>query len=416
MEKKSCLEALKSCIKCKELEMTFVNEKQIFAEICLRYDDDSSTNYSKTKINLEITFGKENIILSYQKKEKKKFSYNANGYNVLQTFLNDLNKNIYFKVVKIYESNVPINRDLVNDTVYNNEIKDLLSNVQNLSLWEFTKYNVVIVVYPSCPNETLENCIHNSTNGNLVNDTVYDEQTKTQLSKVQNLFLWKYVKEDLVSDERRYCPYLTLEHFINNSTTYKKTVEQTLNMAIDIMISRTARYACLLVVYAYQTFSFISGPYTNDARKVSDVRKENWETVIKLLTILAKAENDLKKYTRKSISFIDIEHKLTLISLDKYSNNKLLDLAHLVKLFTISILGSKEFDENYFENARHSKNNTHILPKSTLEKLFVGFPKHHENYAASYYFENIPTALDNIIEKLEIILQLIKTEYGSGLK
>ncbi|XP_050543899.1 uncharacterized protein LOC126906968 [Daktulosphaira vitifoliae] len=340
-----CLNTSNEYVMCKDLRMSLVNEKKIFAEIRLRYDDDSTTRKAKSTINLKITFGKKNIILNY-KKEQKYYKYNEIGINDLQLFIRNLDENIYFNVVKIYESNVPIIRDLVNDTVYDNEIKD-------------------------------------------------------QLSNVQNLFLWKYAKDDFVTVVDSSCPNITLEYFIHNSTAYHKTVEQTLTTAIDIMYYRTAKYACLLVVYAYQSLNIFSG------------QNEIWKKIINVLRILSKAENSLKNYKEESLFLINISEKLKQINTKSSSRCKLLnDLSYLVSNFVAIILKPSGIDTKINENITHINMKTYILPEDISKKIFNGFPKPHENNVNSYMFENIPTALDDINKNLFTIFELIETEYG----
>ncbi|XP_050543901.1 uncharacterized protein LOC126906969 [Daktulosphaira vitifoliae] len=339
----NCLNSLKKYVECKNLKMTFVNERRIFAEIGLRYDDDSSTSKQKNTIHINITFGKENIILSYKKKHK--FSYDAYGFYGLQTFFNKVNKNIYFKVVKIYDSNIYIN-------------------------------------------EKLENT------------TVYDEEIKNQLFKVQNFFLWKYAKEDLVSILYPSCPNITLENFINNSTTFRKTVQETLTTALDIMSYRTAKYACLLVVYAYEAL-YISQTLC-------------WDKVLKFIKILNAAQLYLSRHNKNIYFFLNISDIFRKMGLKTNSYDTLFMLSVMVTNFTKILLTSEEINDEDLIQTRHSKcntMNTHILPVYALEKLFKGFPKPLEEHVLTYKFEEIPTTLNNINEKLFKICTLIETEY-----
>ncbi|XP_050543898.1 uncharacterized protein LOC126906967 isoform X2 [Daktulosphaira vitifoliae] len=328
------------------VKMTFVNEANIFAEIRLRYDDYRGTSIKKKDIiDIIITFGNQNIILTY--KNEHKFLYNANGFNALQTSLENINKNIYFKVVKIYNSNFPIN-------------------------------------------------------GNLVNNTVYDEEIRNQLSNVENLFLWKYAKEDLVSILYPSCPNITLEHLINNSTTYRKTIEKTLITAIDIMKHRTARYACLLVVYAYE------------ALRINEALTGNWEKVIQYLEKLGKAEKYLEGCHKKSSFSINISYALSLMDFTFYSTQKLFNLNQLVTKFVKYTVRSRIINEEDLIKADESKSNetnTHILTEDILIDLFIGFPKPLQNHDFAYDFDVIPFSLDDINEKLFIIFELIDTEY-----
>ncbi|XP_050543907.1 uncharacterized protein LOC126906971 [Daktulosphaira vitifoliae] len=340
----SCILGLREFVRCKALEMTFVNEKKIFAEILLRYDDNSSTSHSKTKINLIITFEKENIILSHGNRHVY-CSYDKNGINTLQTSIKNIDYNIHFKVVKIYNSNLPIS-------------------------------------------------------GNLVNDTVYDEKTINQLKKIANLFLWKYAKEDLVKVLYPSVHYVTLQNFINNSTTYQCTIEKTLTGAIETMNYRTARYACLLVVYAYETL------YINESQK------EYWEKVIKLLNVLSEAQEYLKAHDERSLLFINISYALNQINPDSY--DKLFKLNFLVEKFVTQILTSKDINKEDLKETKHSKSyetNTHKLPVDILIKLFQGFPKPLKKHFFAYNFDVIPFSLDKIHQKLFTIVELIETEY-----
>ncbi|XP_050543905.1 uncharacterized protein LOC126906970 isoform X4 [Daktulosphaira vitifoliae] len=147
---------------------------------------------------LKLTFEEKKIILNY-KGQNTSFEYNAQKTNKeLNSFLEKIDRNIEFKIVKIQSSK------LNNDT-------------------------------PICDN-----------------DTVYDVETNKHLYTIQNLSLWRYAKEDLVQTYFSTLPLTTLVDFINNSTIYESSVEYTIERTIDIMVDRTIKYAILLISYAFE--------------------------------------------------------------------------------------------------------------------------------------------------------------------
>ncbi|XP_050543888.1 uncharacterized protein LOC126906962 isoform X3 [Daktulosphaira vitifoliae] len=167
-------------IKCGPLKLDFVIKKKMNAEIYLNY-----------------TFEEKNIILNYEGRDTI-FEYNTQETNeYLNYYLEKIDRNIEFKIVKIQNSN------LDNNT-------------------------------PIC------------------NDTVYDVETKNHLYTIQNLSLWKYAKEDLVQSYDSTLPLTTLNNFINNSTIYKRSIEFVITRAIKIIELRTIKYAILLISYAFE--------------------------------------------------------------------------------------------------------------------------------------------------------------------
>ncbi|XP_050543909.1 uncharacterized protein LOC126906972 isoform X2 [Daktulosphaira vitifoliae] len=321
-------------LQCGPLTIEFVNEKKIFAEIFLIYNE-QSVKYPKIETNLKITFGKNNIILNHNNKQEE-FSYNEHGINLLQQSILMLNNKIHFKVVKIYESNLPKNRTLAHSTVYELNIKIKLEMLEKLSLW-------------------------------------------------------KYVKEEIVNCDISTQPYITLEDFINNSTTYNKYVAFTLQEALRIMNDRTFKYAFLLVIYAYMTLK-------NDFEKTID-----WES----FQIVSKKLSTAQIYPIISNNIhYDLRSDFPILQKGIESGQCEEIVKKIMLKYTKLFLTPMEINDL----AR-----TRRLSQNVLNKVFRGFPKPHENDVISYNFETIPNRLNDIKTKLEIILRLINTEYKEML-
>ncbi|XP_050543904.1 uncharacterized protein LOC126906970 isoform X3 [Daktulosphaira vitifoliae] len=193
-----CFSSPEIYLKCGPLKLDFVIKKKMNAEIFLNYRKSQIyiTNKPKIIIQFIITFEEESIILNYMNGNSY-YSYSAQGINNLQSFIQQIDENIHFKVVKIYEFNLPINRPLDNDTVYDTEII-------------------------------------------------------SQLRKIESSSIWKYAKEDLIELYYPNKSHTTLENMINNSTTYQLTVNEALKKAITAMNRRIFKYALLLVTYIYE--------------------------------------------------------------------------------------------------------------------------------------------------------------------
>ncbi|XP_050543211.1 uncharacterized protein LOC126906596 isoform X2 [Daktulosphaira vitifoliae] len=220
--------------------MTFVNVKEIFAEICLNYKNYNSSRKNGKKIELQITFKKDCISLCHKKKSAlQKYHYDGNNIKRLESFIQMLDNSIEFKVVKI---NSNLNR-----------------------------------------------------NTHLINDTIYDKKIKDQLEGIQKLSSWNYVKNDIIKLYSIEKSYITLEDLINNSTTYKKTLQSTIEEAKNIMFDRSLKYVILLSVYAYEILiiQHNSKSYWGQLLEVSD--KIN-KTMLKLdhLNFLSSHLDQLK--------------------------------------------------------------------------------------------------------------------------
>ncbi|XP_050543906.1 uncharacterized protein LOC126906970 isoform X5 [Daktulosphaira vitifoliae] len=159
-----CFSSPEIYLKCGPLKLDFVIKKKMNAEIFLNYRKSQIyiTNKPKIIIQFIITFEEESIILNYMNGNSY-YSYSAQGINNLQSFIQQIDENIHFKVVKIYEFNLPINRPLDNDTVYDTEIISQLRKIESSSIWKYAKEDLIELYYPNKSHTTLENMINNST-------------------------------------------------------------------------------------------------------------------------------------------------------------------------------------------------------------------------------------------------------------
>ncbi|XP_050543920.1 uncharacterized protein LOC126906978 [Daktulosphaira vitifoliae] len=311
-------------LKCGPLNIVFVNKKKVFAEIDINYFKRGVKTASNKK-TIKITFGENNIILN---NEKYKYKYNEVDINKLQSSIKNLDSKIEINIIKIYESNLSSNRTLAHSTVYDKNIKSQLNTIENLSLWKYAKEEKVPIASTS---------------------------TSTQSN-------------------------ITLEDFINNSTTYNKNVAFTIKEALKIIDNRTFKYAFLLVVYVYRTLLI-----HYDA-------KIKWELVKKCFKLLRNAQ--IKNKEINNILY-DLRIDFNIFEPDKAEN-------------------CKQIIKNLME--KYSKLFTSTSPLSQdnlIEYTFEGFPKPHENDDIPYAFETIPTELSIIMEKLEKIFKLIETEYST---
>ncbi|XP_050546957.1 uncharacterized protein LOC126908697 [Daktulosphaira vitifoliae] len=222
IEKNYMFKPSKKYLQCGPLILYFVNENKIFAEIYLNFHDQITREIKKKeKLYFYIIFQKNSIILNYNGNDNI-FEYNEEMNKKLQTFMEEINNRIQFKIIKIQTSK-------------------------------------------------LDN------NTSLINNTVYDEKTTNQLRDVMNLSLWKYIKEELVQSKVSLLPNTTINDFILNSTMYVYIVKSTLKKAITMMCDRTYKYAILLMVYAFEALriDYCKTPYwdqlMNYLKKLSDI-------------------------------------------------------------------------------------------------------------------------------------------------
>ncbi|XP_050543922.1 uncharacterized protein LOC126906980 [Daktulosphaira vitifoliae] len=231
----------------------------------------------------------------------------------------------------------------------------------------------------------------------VLNDTIYDEETRDHLRKVENLSLWKYAKEDLVhsyyeTDEYNKLPQTTIKNFINNSTSYEKNITYTINRAIMIMYFRTIKYAILLIVYGFEALRIRQlESYLNQI-------KEN-------LDILNDAAIKLKDC--KALYF-DLEELRGL----NLCSNAMCYLKSMVFNYVKTFFLSTKENNNYSHDLNEDDNTytifkKPILPQYLLDKVLNGFPTPHEENE----FQNIPTELCDIEKKFQKIISLINLEY-----
>ncbi|XP_050543894.1 uncharacterized protein LOC126906966 isoform X2 [Daktulosphaira vitifoliae] len=327
-------------LQCGPVKMDFVNKNEIFAEIYLNYNPDFNLRTSPKIINIKMTFDEIFIVLNINRGIGNYFFYSENDINnTLQTFIRELDPRIKFKVVKIYRG-------------------------------------------------------HLDNNTSILNDTVYDETARKYLEKFENMSLWKYVKDDLIEWNYPKHSYVTLENFINNSTTYNVNVKFTLITVLNKMIERTIKYVLLLIAYVYEALT------------INYRMKSYWNRFIEVLYKLKVAEINLKKYD-------EIVNKIQQVKEKSSPVDKMSELIRLLKECTKHFYTAEEFEKLDFEETETSKSkysNTHVLPEEVLNKVLKGFPKPHQN-VDSYELHLIPTELDNIIEKMNLIFELIDVEY-----
>ncbi|XP_050543915.1 uncharacterized protein LOC126906976 [Daktulosphaira vitifoliae] len=231
--------SVKTVLQCGRITIDFLNDKNIFAEIFLNYNERVVEN-PKIKRNLKITFGEQNIILKHKRKQGN-FTYDECGIQNLMAYITNIDEHIQFEVVKIYESNLPNNRTLAHSTVYDNRLK-------------------------------------------------------MQLHKIEELSIWPYVKEEIVNVDISTQPNITLEDFINNSTKYKKNVVFTLEKALRIMNDRIFKYAFLLLVYAHIIVNYVETENVNLEliKKVSEILSKAQIFLINSNNIEYSLQSDFK--------------------------------------------------------------------------------------------------------------------------
>ncbi|XP_050536984.1 uncharacterized protein LOC126903067 isoform X10 [Daktulosphaira vitifoliae] len=92
------------------LNMSFVNVKNVVAEIYLRQENYNSSQKNEKKIELKITFKEDDIILD-NKEDREICSYNENGTIRLREIIQDLGYDIEFKVFENIKKNKHFIRD-----------------------------------------------------------------------------------------------------------------------------------------------------------------------------------------------------------------------------------------------------------------------------------------------------------------
>ncbi|XP_050543228.1 uncharacterized protein LOC126906605 [Daktulosphaira vitifoliae] len=320
--------------------MTFVNVNKIFAEICTNrkiffrcFDE------GKEKI-LNFTFEEDCIVLQH-KTELHYFPYDKNGAKNLESFIEELDDNIEFKVLKMHKSYI------ANDT-------------------------------------------------SLVNDSIYDEKIKVQLGNIQNSSLWNYVKKDLVKLESNENSYTTLEDFINNSITYGKTLQFVIKHAVEkIIYDRTTKYALLLVTYAYeaQLINFFPQYYWETFLKVCEKLRiaqftfMDYDELSSYLEYLNREKHDekrrmykLKVLIKEFASHFFTPEELTEYNFEVSKDSKSNDSnTHILPQDVINILFNG-FPEPHGDVKSYD---FHLIPKSLdeiMEKLEIIFSLIHAEY------------------------------------
>ncbi|XP_050537507.1 uncharacterized protein LOC126903370 [Daktulosphaira vitifoliae] len=290
-----------------------------------------------------VTFEEKYIILNYNGKDNI-FEYNEEEMNLkLESFMEKINNQIQFKIIKIQTSK-------------------------------------------------LDN------NTSLINDTVYDEQTRKQLREVENLSLWNYVKEELFQSYLTTVPNTKINYFILNSTMYKIDIKFTLINAIEIMCNRTFKYAILLMVYAYeaQRINYCTTPY--------------WDQLMNKLNKLSDALINLNGNRKLLYGWYDVNRGINKSDTMRAFQRLVNDYANIF----VTPQEMKKYNSKEIYTCENIEDQV-ILSQHLLDKILKGFPKHHPN-DESYQFELIPPDLCEIEEKLQQIFKLIDAEFENIYK
>ncbi|XP_050531005.1 uncharacterized protein LOC126899823 [Daktulosphaira vitifoliae] len=235
-------------------------------------------------------------------------------------------------------------------------------------------------------------------NTSLINNTVYDEQTRKQLRDVENLSLWNYVKEELIQPYFFTLPNTTINDFILNSIMYNNVIKFTLSRAIIIMCDRTSKYTIVLLIYAFEIM------------RINRYIIPCWDELINNLKKLSDALIYLNGNNKLKHDLYKIEEEKNVSSLMSIFKDLVIDYASI-------ILSRKEqniynFIEDYTEFNDVYKP---TLPQNLLDKILKGFPKHYPN-DEPYQFELIPENLSEIEEKFQQIFKLIDVEFNNIYK
>ncbi|XP_050543892.1 uncharacterized protein LOC126906965 [Daktulosphaira vitifoliae] len=339
-----CLKTQKKYVMCGPLILDIENKNEIFAELYVNFYAYIYENIKKKDtIYIKITFEEKHIILNYNGKDYI-FEYNVEGIDLkLESFMFEINKGIRFKIIKIQTSK-------------------------------------------------LDN------NTSLINDTVYAKHTRIQLRNLENLSLWKYVKEELIQSNSSTLPNTAINDFILNSTMYKSDIKYTLEKSRRIMCDRTFKYAILLMVYAYE------------ALRIDYCTRPYWDQLIYKLKKLSDARINLDENKNLQFGLKDIKHAINECDVMCIFQRLVNDYATI--FLTPQEMKIFKFKDKYsFKNIKDEQ----ILSQHLLHKILIGFPKHHSN-DESYQFELIPPYLCEIEEKLQQIFKLIDAEFENIYK
>ncbi|XP_050536981.1 uncharacterized protein LOC126903067 isoform X8 [Daktulosphaira vitifoliae] len=120
------------------LNMSFVNVKNVVAEIYLRQENYNSSQKNEKKIELKITFNEDNIILIYNE-YREICSYNENGTIRLREIIQDLGYDIEFKVFE----NIRKNKHLIRDETAKKYLID--RSLKYMILLSIYAFNAIIL-------------------------------------------------------------------------------------------------------------------------------------------------------------------------------------------------------------------------------------------------------------------------------
>ncbi|XP_050547471.1 uncharacterized protein LOC126909123 isoform X2 [Daktulosphaira vitifoliae] len=336
------LKTSKKYVVCGPLILDIENKNEIFAELYVNFYAYIYENIKKKDtIYIKITFEEKHIILNYNGKDNI-FEYNEEINQKLDSFMWEINKRSIIEIIKIQTSKLD----------------------NNIS---------------------------------LINDTVYAKHTRIQLRNLENLSLWKYVKEELVQSYFPTLPNTAINDFILNSTMHRIDIKFTLKKAIKIMCDRIFKFAILLMVYAYE------------ALRIDYCKTLYWDQFI----------NNFKKLG-DALYLLDGDEKLR-IGLDKINEGLNNDIKYafngcatmcvfqkLVNNYAEYFFTPQEI-ENLKKNFRcNNIKNDHILSQNGLDKIFKGFSKPHGDNE-TYKFKLI--CEKELEEKFQHIFMLIDVEF-----
>ncbi|XP_050536972.1 uncharacterized protein LOC126903066 isoform X1 [Daktulosphaira vitifoliae] len=120
------------------LNMSFVNVKNVVAEIYLRQENYNSSQKNEKKLELKITFKEDDIILD-NKEDREICSYNENGTIRLREIIQDLGYDIEFKVFE----NIKKNKHLIPEEIAKNNMSD--RSLKYMILLSVYAFNAIII-------------------------------------------------------------------------------------------------------------------------------------------------------------------------------------------------------------------------------------------------------------------------------
>ncbi|XP_050543912.1 uncharacterized protein LOC126906975 isoform X2 [Daktulosphaira vitifoliae] len=312
----NCFKGTKVYVECGILKVTFEHMEtniEIFAEIFVNYNHTSI----KSSIELKIIFKEKGIVMINKKDENqpKQFSYDVKCIKALESYIKDLDEKIKFKVVKIYNSNHESYRPLDNETIYRSRVK-------------------------------------------------------RQLQQLTNMSLWKYVKKELITFKNKSFS-TTLEGYINNSTTYNKTIKETLEEINPLINDR---------VYSY------------------------WD---KFVNIFEKLKDTQKTFTNQN--YLTVGHNE--FCSEKYTSKKINKICKLEKHLIEYFLNSKKLLNCDLTTEKCSMS----YKTKILDEIFKDFPE-PPNKNKPYNFHKLPTTFEEILYNLDTIVKIVEVEFDEVYK